>query len=137
MDQGTFIASSQVFALTSDNLTRLKTWGQAYHNATSQDTYSFVSMANPDREINPLHSHMPVLGTNLLGVRWPDASSHPLFYVGIYAAIGFASTAARVFSFIAQYTGALRASRILFKYVSVLYPLSLLIVFPGSFWSQS
>lgn len=38
-----------------------------------------------------------------------------MFYVGIYAAIGIANALASVLSVIAQYTGALRASRILFK----------------------
>ena len=53
----------------------------------------------------------------IFGVEWPSAIDHPLFYIGVYSAIGFASALASVLSVTAQYTGALRASRILFKYV--------------------
>ena len=53
--------------------------------------------------------------TGLFGIHWPNAAEHPLFYVGIYAAIGLASGLASVLSVTAQYTGALRASRLLFK----------------------
>jgi hypothetical protein len=42
---------------------------------------------------------------------------HPMFYVAIYAAIGLSGALVSVFSVTAQYTGALRASRVLFKYV--------------------
>ena len=52
---------------------------------------------------------------------WPPASEHPLFYISIYAAIGLASALASVLSVTAQYTGALRASRILFKYTLVFF----------------
>ena len=40
---------------------------------------------------------------------------HPLFYVGVYSAIGVAGGLASIASYNAQYTGALRASRRLFK----------------------
>ncbi|KAF8696577.1 hypothetical protein AX14_001503 [Amanita brunnescens Koide BX004] len=40
---------------------------------------------------------------------------HPMFYVGIYTAIGLPGALVSVFSVTAQYTGALRASRVLFK----------------------
>lgn len=40
-----------------------------------------------------------------------------MFYVGIYAAIGLSGAPVSVFSVTAQHTGALRASRVLFKYV--------------------
>lgn len=49
------------------------------------------------------------------GIQWPSARDHPLFYVGIYAAIGLCSTLASLISAATQYTGALRASRLLFK----------------------
>jgi hypothetical protein len=61
----------------------------------------------------------PVLtqATNVLSLRidWPKATEHPLFYVAVYAAIGLGSALANILSVSAQYTGALRASRILFK----------------------
>jgi ABC-type multidrug transport system fused ATPase/permease subunit len=50
---------------------------------------------------------------------FPDAHQHPLFYVGVFAAIGFATVAVGILAAAAQYTGALRASRILFKQLLV------------------
>lgn len=70
----------------------------------------------------------------------PDAREHPLFYVGIYAAIGMGSAFIGVASSATQYTGALRASRILFKYVCLqvlvgIRGLGLMQIFlPGSCW---
>jgi len=48
-------------------------------------------------------------------ISWPDAMNHPYFYIGIYAAIGLGTAFANVLSVTTQYTGALRASRMLFK----------------------
>ena len=49
------------------------------------------------------------------GIEWPDATEHPLFYVGVYAAIGLGNVMTNVMSVAAQYAGAFRASRILFE----------------------
>ena len=61
----------------------------------------------------------PVLtqATNIFSftIDWPKATERPLFYVGVYAAIGMGGVLANILSVSAQYTGALRASRILFK----------------------
>ena len=63
-----------------------------------------------------LHTYQtPISITGLFKFDWPKASEHPLFYVGIYAAIGLTNALSSVLSVTAQYTGALRASRILFK----------------------
>ncbi|KAH6888231.1 multidrug resistance-associated ABC transporter [Coprinopsis sp. MPI-PUGE-AT-0042] len=51
----------------------------------------------------------------IFGYEFPNAVEHPLFYVGVYAGIGFAIALANVLSVTAQYTAALRASRVLFK----------------------
>jgi ABC-type multidrug transport system fused ATPase/permease subunit len=48
-------------------------------------------------------------------VNLPPAETHPLFYVGIYAAIGLTGSILATISSLTQLTGALRASRILFK----------------------
>jgi hypothetical protein len=66
------------------------------------------------------HSHVyPVLtqARSVLSFRvdWPKATEHPLFYVGVYAAIGLGGALVTILSVSAQYVGALRASRILFK----------------------
>lgn len=49
------------------------------------------------------------------GIDWPRALAHPFFYIGIYAGIGLLNVLVGVASMVAQYTGALRASRILFR----------------------
>ena len=45
----------------------------------------------------------------------PSAAENPFFYIGIYAAIALGSVLVNVTGVITQYTGALRASRILFE----------------------
>jgi hypothetical protein len=51
----------------------------------------------------------------IFGFDLPNAVEHPFFYIGVYAGIGTATALVGVMSVVAQYTGALRASRILFK----------------------
>jgi hypothetical protein len=68
------------------------------------------------------HLHLATYQTvpttkGIFNINWPNAAEHPLFYISIYAAIGLASGLASVLSVTAQYTGALRASRLLFRYV--------------------
>ncbi len=46
---------------------------------------------------------------------WPDAASHPYFYVGVYAAIGLAATLTNVLAVTAQHKGALKASSVFFR----------------------
>ncbi|KAF9025817.1 multidrug resistance-associated ABC transporter [Hymenopellis radicata] len=96
----------------------IKFWGEAYGKATA--SFMFRSASSHDQEIMTgafsqglLHHHSPgpVYSTSAL----PDAREHPLFYVGVYAAIGIGSAMVGVASSAAQYTGALRASRTLFK----------------------
>ncbi|KIM37758.1 hypothetical protein M413DRAFT_448273 [Hebeloma cylindrosporum] len=112
----------------------IKTWGEAYKtNGTDSvpNIYAFQSIINPEYEIpmtghqmyhyqhaSNVYQNLP-RATSLLGINWPPASEHPLFYIGIYAAIGLASALCSVLSVTAQYTGALRASRILFKQLLV------------------
>jgi ABC-type multidrug transport system fused ATPase/permease subunit len=55
----------------------------------------------------------------LPSIQLPNANEHPLFYVYIYAAIGIGSALVTVLSSTVQYTGALRASRRLFKQLLV------------------
>ncbi|KAF8872717.1 hypothetical protein CPB85DRAFT_1378897 [Mucidula mucida] len=93
----------------------IKFWGEAYGKAAI--SLMFNSAASHDQEVMAgmfslqHHSSGPLHSTRTL----PDARKHPLFYVGVYAAIGIGSAMVGVASSAAQYTGALRASRILFK----------------------
>ena len=52
-------------------------------------------------------------------IRLPSANEHPLFYIGVYSALGLGSAFLGVLAAIVQYTGALRASKVLFKQLLV------------------
>jgi ABC-type multidrug transport system fused ATPase/permease subunit len=52
-------------------------------------------------------------------VQLPDANDHPMFYVGIFAAIGLGSAFIAILSSYVQLTGALKASRRLFQQLLV------------------
>lgn len=104
-------------------------WGAAYPGAETSFWFSFKSFATPEHEI-PLDGHVnyhyPASQHSTgyhqggrFGINWPDATQHPMFYVGIYAAIGLGSALANVSSVAASYTGALKASRILFRQLLV------------------
>ncbi|PFH45643.1 hypothetical protein AMATHDRAFT_44023 [Amanita thiersii Skay4041] len=100
----------------------IKIWGEAYsniHTSTFVNLHTFVTL---EHDVPLITSHYQANQQFLVdrlkgtfGIDWPDALQHPLFYVGVYAAIGFINALTNVSSVIAQYTGALRASRILFK----------------------
>lgn len=77
-----------------------------------------------DYSLHHLHLATYQIVPNIKGIfdiDWPNAAEHPLFYISIYAAIGLASGLASVLSVTAQFTGALRASRLLFRYVQFWY----------------
>ena len=52
-------------------------------------------------------------------IRLPSVKEHPLFYIGVYSALGLGSAFLGVLAAIVQYTGALRASKVLFKQLLV------------------
>lgn len=59
--------------------------------------------------------HMPAPGPfNVTNFELPPAQTHPYFYVGVYAAITLSTGLINICGAIVQYTGALRASRVLF-----------------------
>jgi hypothetical protein len=103
-------------------------WGEAHKETVHASAWIPIkSFASLEHEL-PLDGHMTYFNqmihdpwlyrvSSTFGIDWPDAIQHPMFYVGIYAAIGLSGALVTVFSVTAQYTGALRASRVLFKYV--------------------
>lgn len=102
----------------------IKTWGEAYgDDANASVSYALESLFSSNQQIsldgmNPIHVHANphhLLFAQKLGVQLPSAYKHPLFYVGIYAAIGVGNALVEILGIIAQYTGALRASRRLFR----------------------
>ncbi|KAJ7331555.1 hypothetical protein DFH08DRAFT_814863 [Mycena albidolilacea] len=69
-----------------------------------------------DRQISRFHTYeLHPSTTGFLHVDWPRAKERPLFYVGIYAAIALTTAFVGICSSAAQMTGALRASRKLFR----------------------
>ncbi|KAJ7270116.1 multidrug resistance-associated ABC transporter [Mycena haematopus] len=102
----------------------IKTWGEAYKQRQNASALygSYRSFMGPEYEIpmdgQVFHFHTYELHpstTGFLNINWPSAVEHPLFYVGIYAAIGLTTAFISICSSVAQITGALRASRKLFK----------------------
>ena len=59
--------------------------------------------------------HSPTVPYSALEMTFPPAQEHPYFYIGIYTAIALSTGIINILGVITQYTGALRASRILFE----------------------
>ncbi|KAH0826125.1 hypothetical protein J3R83DRAFT_5915 [Lanmaoa asiatica] len=103
-------------------------WGQAYGNSTTAAPYSFTSTALTENEAlmngflpshdighysNPYY-HIQA-SQKILWFTLPDANEEPLFYVGVYGAIGLAMAIVSIMSTTVQYSGALRGSRLIFR----------------------
>ena len=105
----------------------MQVWGDAYNqNATvipQQFAYSYRDHAEHqyvlDDGLSHFHhittAHAPAIPYTSLKTTFPPAQEHPYFYVGIYAAIALSTGIINICGVITQYTGALRASRILFE----------------------
>ncbi|KAI0070122.1 multidrug resistance-associated ABC transporter [Panus rudis PR-1116 ss-1] len=110
----------------------IKYWGQAYGDTQGGFTnlYTTTSFITPEDQIpmgssfssqhiqQPLHLSFNVSSPpfiDVLSYNWPRAQEHPFFYIGIYSAITLGAALVNIISVITQYTGALRASRVLFK----------------------
>jgi hypothetical protein len=104
-----------------------QTWGEAYgsNHSIYLSAFPYTSFATSEHEIaldghlathayvnKFINMHSPAM---TMGIQWPSAQKHPLFYIGIYAAIGLSTAFVSVASYVAQFTGALRASRLLFR----------------------
>ncbi|KAI0672246.1 multidrug resistance-associated ABC transporter [Trametes maxima] len=103
----------------------IKIWGGAYgphDTAPTQLTYSYTEYADQqhvlDGGLSHFHhtamAHGPGISLNMTEIEFPPAQEHPYFYISIYAAIALATGLINIAGVITQYTGALRASRILF-----------------------
>lgn len=105
----------------------LQYWGEAYgeSNSTTPGFYHTKSFYTPEHEIpldstfSSLHTHHAdyrgTSGVGLWNSEWPRAQDHPFFYIGVYAAITLGAALVNIIAAATQYTGALRASRVLFK----------------------
>lgn len=103
----------------------IKKWGEAYGPeggvAAAYFHLHITATAHPELLLDSGGHHQVFLGPHVQGttanisINLPDANKHPLFYVGVYAAIGLATAALMLTSITAQYVAALWASRNLFK----------------------
>ncbi|TCD65592.1 hypothetical protein EIP91_002477 [Steccherinum ochraceum] len=106
----------------------IKFWGEAYGEQNANQSIYLASFSNPAHEItldgstSPFHPHQPYYHSlsNSSPVfsssfKWPRAQDHPFYYIGIYTAITLGAGFVNIGSVITQYTGALRASRVLFE----------------------
>ena len=101
-------------------------WGLAYKSGDASPTpYMINSILTPEHEIpldhayssahlSQMHHHSMSL-LRFPTIHWPHAQDHPFVYIGIYAAICLGSAFVNITGVVTQYTGALRASRVLFK----------------------
>jgi len=71
------------------------------------------------RHLSPVIHHDALARTNLpfvtQGLELPPADEHPMFYVGVFAAIGIGGGLVLLLTLIVRYVAALRASKKLFK----------------------
>jgi len=106
----------------------IKQWGEAY-NATDSTSHLYFASSVTDNHGDLVfqHAHSSAHFTTAfhsvkaptISARLPPADEHPLFYVGVYAAISFGAAAVSISNVIVQYNGGLRASRVLFKQLLV------------------
>jgi hypothetical protein len=96
----------------------IKIWTDAYPtplNISNAYMQSFSTETNEFFLTRNLQSSTYLHSAGWPITRLPSATDEPLFYVGVYAAIGVFGILVQLMSAALQYTGALRASRILFK----------------------
>ncbi|KZS94266.1 hypothetical protein SISNIDRAFT_454002 [Sistotremastrum niveocremeum HHB9708] len=117
-----FIAATQLLGV-GEKLW-ISVWGDAYKDNSTSPVLYMHSASAVDMEglaQHPMTNFHIVKNSDYYSspvntwTKLPSALEHPLFYVGIYAAIGFGGALFNVASNAVQYTGALRASRILFR----------------------
>ena len=113
----------------------IRIWGEASSEAVTQPAHasmpsmSLLVQSAPSiagqRPFDMLHleSYTTFNGAISETVRvltaWPNADEHPLYYVGIYAAISVGGALAGVLMNIVEYIGAYRASKTLFRQLLV------------------
>ncbi|KAH9996005.1 P-loop containing nucleoside triphosphate hydrolase protein [Russula vinacea] len=98
-------------------------WGEAYGEGKVSISHAFTTSSHAieqqvvtmDGLLGSHHLAHTVHGLQSLNapvIRLPSANEHPLFYIGVYSALGLGSAFLGVLAAIVQYTGALRASKV-------------------------
>ena len=118
--------------LTNDNLlTASQYWDAAYPERSELNPYAFSSFVTAEHEffaqspmsashhLNPAAHHHALAHANMSfvtqGFNLPPADKHPMFYVGVFAAIGISGGLVLLLTLVVQYVAALRASKKMFK----------------------
>ncbi len=105
-------------------------WGEAYGKGKVTTAYAFTTSSHAieqqvvtaDGLLGSHHLAHTIHGLQSVDARifnLPTAKEHPLFYLGVYSALGLGSAFLGVLTAVVQYTGALRASKVLFKQLLV------------------
>ncbi len=89
-------------------------WGEAYGEALDGSIDSASMFWTAVEQQHPLDAYNHSTFTEMATTTLPSAQSNPYFYVGIYAAIALSTILVNAIGVAVQYTGALRASKILF-----------------------
>ncbi|KAJ7592171.1 hypothetical protein C8J56DRAFT_932695 [Mycena floridula] len=97
----------------------IKIWGEAYEDPQTYRVNHFMVQQDALHDNSYLSRSMFVQpktsSHKSMGINWPDAAEHPMFYVAVYAAIGMVDLVFRLMSQLVQITSGLRASRDLFE----------------------
>lgn len=97
----------------------IKVWTSAYPtplNVSSEYMFRHLGTGTNDALLAndiPFRTHLHSGGWQMN--RLPSAAENPWFYLGVYTAIGMFGILVQLLAVVVQYTGALRASRVLFK----------------------
>jgi len=116
---------------SADLLTALQYWDAAYPDRSRLDFYAFSSFITPEHEfaaqspmsafhhLNSAAHHHALVHANMSFVtqdfKLPPADKHPVFYVGVFAAIGIGGGLVLLLTLIVQYAAALKASKRMFR----------------------
>jgi hypothetical protein len=93
----------------------------AAHAFTTSSNVIKQRVITADGLLGPHHLTHTIHGLQSVGspgspiFNLPSAREHPLFYIGVYSALGFGSAFLGVLAAIVEYAGAIRASKVLFK----------------------
>ncbi|KAJ7505211.1 hypothetical protein B0H11DRAFT_1977471 [Mycena galericulata] len=94
----------------------IKIWGEAYGDTGLIDAsavHMYSSLGGAVASPHPLASHTSVHDLYFSG--WPSAVEQPLYYAGIYAAIGLFGVTVHLLSVAMEHTGALNASHTIYR----------------------
>lgn len=95
----------------------IKVWGEAYEDGMSSSAAYMFSSFSSSNSTGPIYQlNQPGSWHIASSGSWPSALERPLFYAGIYAAIGFFGVAMTLLSTAMEHTGALNASHTLYRY---------------------